>query len=101
MLALKCLYLAQIAPFHPTTLILTGVMTMPTFLFPLLLLGFALSSILLAQATGHDVYHVLAMGNFIVCLVWTCAIAHWSLQLLALLVLLWVSGRWTVGIRWH
>ncbi|MGB0563433.1 MAG: hypothetical protein ACPGVO_16760 [Spirulinaceae cyanobacterium] len=66
---------------------------MLTLLFPLVLFGFALVNLWLAQRagqkqTGQDVYRLLAMGSLLVCFVWGCAIAPWSLQLIVLLALL-------------
>lgn len=56
--------------------------------FSLLLLSVALCSILLYQRTSHELWRVLAAGTAVVCLIWGLAIAHWSVNLLGLLVLL-------------
>jgi len=56
--------------------------------FPLLLLSIAIGSILLYQRVSHELWRVLAAGTAIVCLIWGFAIAHWSIHLLSLVVLL-------------
>ena len=40
------------------------------------------------QCTDLDIFKVLAVGAAIVCLIWGLAIAHWSIHLLSLIVLL-------------
>ncbi|MGK7876552.1 MAG: hypothetical protein AB4426_25625 [Xenococcaceae cyanobacterium] len=57
-------------------------------MFPVLLFFTALGSVLLYQRTSHDIFAVLAAGTAIVCIIWGLAIAHWSVHLLSLIVLL-------------
>ena len=57
-------------------------------IFPILLLLTAIGSIVLYQCTDLDIFKVLAAGTAIVCLIWGLAIAHWSIHLLSLIVLL-------------
>lgn len=56
--------------------------------FPLLLLFTALVSIYLYQRSYNEVYRVLAASLAVVCLVWGFAVAHWSVLLFCLLLLL-------------
>lgn len=71
------------------------------FVFPCLLFICALGMAGLAQATGQDVYRVLAIGSAGAGVVWGCAIAHWSVQLLLLLGLLWSSHAGPRLWRWN
>ncbi|MGF1478359.1 MAG: hypothetical protein ACFB4I_02545 [Cyanophyceae cyanobacterium] len=57
-------------------------------IFPILLFLTAAGSILLYQRTALDIFKVLAAGTAIVCLIWGLIIAHWSIHLLSLIVLL-------------
>ena len=57
-------------------------------IFPILLLLTALGSVFLYQCTDLDIFKVLAVGTAIICLVWGLVIAHWSIHLLSLIVLL-------------
>jgi hypothetical protein len=57
-------------------------------LFPLLLLVVAFINIFWYQRSSHELSRVLAAGAATVCLVWGFAIAHWSIHLLSLLLLL-------------
>ena len=57
-------------------------------IFPILLFLTAIGSIFLYQCTDLDIFKVLAVGVAIVCLIWGLAIAHWSIHLLSLIVLL-------------
>ncbi|MDB9311999.1 hypothetical protein PN462_02715 [Spirulina sp. CS-785/01] len=57
-------------------------------IFPLLLLVFALGNLFLYQRSSHDVYRVLTAAIAVVCLIWGFALAHWSIHLLSLVLLL-------------
>ena len=60
-------------------------------MFPMLaivLLVVALGSIVLYQRASHELTRVLTAGSAIVCLIWGFAIAHWSIHLLCLILLL-------------
>ena len=61
-------------------------MTIP--IFPILLFLTAVGSIILYQRTALDIFKVLAAGTAIVCLIWGLVIAHWTIHLLSLIVLL-------------
>ncbi len=61
-------------------------MTLP--IFPLLLLIAALGNLFLYQRSTHELPRLLSAGIAVVCLVWGFAIAHWSIHLLSLLLLL-------------
>ncbi|MDY7015468.1 MAG: hypothetical protein SVX43_18110 [Cyanobacteriota bacterium] len=54
---------------------------------PLFLLTTAWYSILVYQRTSGELARVLAAGTAAVCLIWGFAIAHWSVQILGLLLL--------------
>ncbi|MGK7924331.1 MAG: hypothetical protein AB4290_03590 [Spirulina sp.] len=56
--------------------------------FPILLLIFALGNLFLYQRLSQDVYRVLTATTAAVCLIWGFAIAHWSVTLLSLFLLL-------------
>ena len=58
------------------------------YFLSLCLLIMALGSILIYQRTSHEVTRVLSCGCAIVFLVCGFAIAHWSINLLCLLLLL-------------
>jgi hypothetical protein len=58
------------------------------FIFPILLLITAIGSILWYQRTTNDIFYALAVSSAIIGLIWSLAIAHWSVLLLGLLVLL-------------
>lgn len=57
-------------------------------LLPLLLLIVALGNVVLYQRASSELSRVLAVGTGAVCLIWGFAIAHWSIHLLCLLLLL-------------
>lgn len=57
-------------------------------ILPLLFLVTSLGSIILYLRTAHDIFGILAVGSAIVCLIWGLVIAHWSVHLLVLIVLL-------------
>ena len=61
-------------------------MAIPMFL--ILLFSTALINIFLYLRTANDIFGVLAVGMTICCLIWGLVIAHWSIHLLTLLVLL-------------
>lgn len=61
-------------------------------LFPILLLVTAIGSVLWYQHTANDIFGVLAAASAIACLVWGLVIAHWSIHLLSLIVLLKVRA---------
>ena len=61
-------------------------MAIPMFL--ILLFSTALVNLFLYLRTANDIFGVLAVGMTICCLIWGLVIAHWSIHLLALLVLL-------------
>jgi hypothetical protein len=56
--------------------------------FPVLLLIVAVGSVLWYQHTNNDIFWVLAVASAIACLIWGLVIAHWSILLFGLLVLL-------------
>ena len=58
------------------------------YFFSLCLLIIALGSILIYQRTSHELTRMLSCGCAIVFLIWGFAIAHWSIHLLCLLLLL-------------
>ncbi|MBE9117640.1 hypothetical protein IQ249_17210 [Lusitaniella coriacea LEGE 07157] len=57
-------------------------------LLPLLLLIAALGSVIFYQRASNELSRVLAVGMGAVCLIWGFAIAHWSIHLLCLILLL-------------
>ena len=57
-------------------------------LLPLSLLIVALVSIWHYQRSANDIYRVLSALMAVVCLIWGFAIAHWSIHLFSLLLLL-------------
>ncbi len=56
--------------------------------FPLGLLILALLSLIVYQRATHELTRLLAAGIACVALIWGFAIAHWSIHLLSLLLLL-------------
>lgn len=56
--------------------------------FPLLLLITSIGSGFWYQKTDNDIFGVLAVASAAACLIWGLVIAHWSIHLLGLLVLL-------------
>lgn len=72
-------------------------------LLPLLLLFVTIGSIWWYSRTHHEIYRVLAAALAIVFLVWSFAVAHWSLHLLGLLLLLrfeWLSEKLSISKSW-
>jgi hypothetical protein len=61
------------------------VMLLP--LFPLLLLVTAIASIICYQRTGNDIFGVLGVSTTLASLIWGLVIAHWSIHLLSLILL--------------
>lgn len=57
-------------------------------IFPILLLITSLGSGLWYKKTDNDIFGALAVASATVCLIWGLVIAHWSIHLLGLLVLL-------------
>ncbi|ACK68803.1 conserved hypothetical protein [Gloeothece citriformis PCC 7424] len=57
-------------------------------IFPILLLITSIGSGLWYQKTDNDIFGVLAVASAAACLIWGLVIAHWSIHLLGLLVLL-------------
>jgi len=56
-------------------------------MFPILLIVTALGSVFLYIRTSQEIYGVLAIVTTIVCLIWGLVVAHWSIHILALLLL--------------
>jgi hypothetical protein len=77
------------------------VIAMITPFLSLSLLIIALVSIVIYQKTSQEVTKMLLAGGAIVCLIWGFAIAHWSIHLLCLLLLLnfKVSGNILQTVR--
>lgn len=61
-------------------------MTLPVLPFVLLII--ALGNLVLYQRATHELLRVLAACIAVTCLIWGFAIAHWSIHLLCLLLLL-------------
>ena len=59
------------------------------------LLMTALGSIILYQKTSHELSRLLAVCVAIVALVWSFAIAHWSINLVFLILLFQLKRRWS------
>jgi hypothetical protein len=57
-------------------------------IFPLLLLATSIGSMLWYKKTANDIFEVLAVGSALICLIWGLTIAHWSINLFCLLLLL-------------
>lgn len=57
-------------------------------IFPILWSIIAAASIFWYQRTDNDIFWVLAVASAIVAFIWILTIAHWSVLLLGLLVLL-------------
>jgi hypothetical protein len=56
-------------------------------LFPLLLLLTAIASIIYYQRTKNDIFGVLGVSTTLAALIWGLVIAHWSIHLLSLILL--------------
>lgn len=61
---------------------------MLSFIFPVLLLVTAVGSILWYQRTTNDIFYALAVSSAVVSLIWGLVVAHWSILLLGLLIVL-------------
>jgi hypothetical protein len=61
---------------------------MTILLFPILWSIVAAVSIIWYQRTANDIFWVLAVASAVIGLIWVLVIAHWSIQLLGLLLLL-------------
>ncbi|RMF21645.1 MAG: hypothetical protein D6756_12030 [Cyanobacteria bacterium J083] len=57
-------------------------------IFPILFFLTAIISILLYLKTAQEVYGILAVSSTIVCFIWGLVIAHWSVHIVALILLL-------------
>ncbi len=57
-------------------------------IFPLLLLVTSIGSILWYQRTDNDIFWVLAVASALAGIIWGLVIAHWSIHLISLIVLL-------------
>lgn len=57
-------------------------------IFPLLLLVTSIGSALWYQRTDNDIFGVLAAASALACLIWGLVIAHWSIHLVSLIILL-------------
>ncbi|MGK7930100.1 MAG: hypothetical protein AB4041_01520 [Microcystaceae cyanobacterium] len=57
-------------------------------LFPLLLVITAIWSILWYQKTDNDIFGVLGTTSAVIGLIWGLVIAHWSINLIGLVLLL-------------
>jgi hypothetical protein len=57
-------------------------------LFPFLLLITAVGSVLWYQKTDNDIFAALAVSVAVVCLIWVLMLAHWTINLFALVLLL-------------
>ncbi len=70
-------------------------------LFPLLLLITSVWSILWYQKSDNDIFGVLGATSAIIGLIWGLIIAHWSINLIGLLVLLYFRSSFfsTVPIK--
>lgn len=64
-------------------------MTMITLFMTLLFLT-SIASILIYRRTNQEIHLVLAIFTAIILTIWGFAVAHWSIHILALFVLLWV-----------
>ncbi len=58
------------------------------FMFPLLLLITSIWSLFWYQKTDNDIFGVLGASSAAIGLIWGLMMAHWSINLLGLLVLL-------------
>lgn len=55
-----------------------------------LLLITCLASIVIYLRTANDIFALLGAGMALACLIWGLVIAHWSIHILALLVVLFL-----------
>lgn len=66
-------------------------------MFLFLLLVTALTSIVIYLRTNNDIFGLLGIFMSLICLIWGLAIAHWSVHVLALFALLFLSKPVTVA----
>jgi multisubunit Na+/H+ antiporter MnhG subunit len=66
-------------------------------MFLFLLLVTALTSIVIYLRTNNDIFGLLGIFISLICLIWGLAIAHWSVHVLALFALLFLSKPVTVA----
>lgn len=79
----------KLIPSSPSSLpLLPRYLVMMLPLFPLLLLITSIWSILWYQKTDNDIFGVLGATSAVIGLIWGLVIAHWSINLIGLLVLL-------------
>jgi Flp pilus assembly protein protease CpaA len=57
-------------------------------LFPLLLILLAIGSLVWYRKTANDIYQALAVSSTIFAIIWGLTLAHWSIHLLSLMILL-------------
>ena len=60
-------------------------------MFPILLFVSALASIVIYLRTNNDIFAMLAAGMSLTCLIWGLVVAHWSVHILALFAVLYLS----------
>jgi hypothetical protein len=74
---------------------------MMLLLFPLLLLITSVWSILWYQRTDNDIFGVLGASSAVIGLIWGLVIAHWSVNLIGLLLLLYFRSSFfkTIPIK--
>ena len=60
-------------------------------MFPILLFVAALTNIVIYLRTDNDIFALLAAGMSVACLIWGLVIAHWSVHVLALFAVLYLS----------
>jgi hypothetical protein len=72
-------------------------------LFPLLLLFTAIWSVLWYQKTNNDIFGVLGVTSAVIGLIWGLVIAHWSINLIGLVILLFFRSSLisTVTVKVH
>jgi hypothetical protein len=61
---------------------------MMLLIFPVLLIVIAVGSFIWYQQADNDIFRALAITSAIIGIVWVLVLAHWSIQLLSLLILL-------------
>ena len=66
-------------------------------MFPVLLLVSAIASIVTYLRTNNDIFALLAVGMSIACLIWGLVVVHWSVNLLALLAVLFIGRPFAVA----
>ncbi len=66
-------------------------------MFPFLLLVTAIASIVIYLRTDNDIFALLAVGMSVACLIWGLVVVHWSVNLLALLALLFLGRPFAIA----